>query len=92
MTRRDARRGGTEGPGKVEVAFPVDSAAAGVRLDRLLRKLLPDVPLSAIHRMIREGRARLGGENPPAGGKLRAASRRAQGESRARGEWWKQHA
>ncbi|MHC4252327.1 MAG: RluA family pseudouridine synthase [Planctomycetota bacterium] len=43
------------------VTLRITSADAGVRLDRLLRKLLPDVPLSGVHRMIRKGGALVDG-------------------------------
>ncbi len=43
------------------VTVRLSAADAGVRLDRLLRKLLPAMPLSAIHRMIRKGGALVDG-------------------------------
>jgi 23S rRNA pseudouridine955/2504/2580 synthase len=43
---------------RVEVTVP--PSLAGSRVDRLLRKLLPGVPLSRIHRMLREGDVRRG--------------------------------
>jgi 23S rRNA pseudouridine955/2504/2580 synthase len=43
------------------VEVVIDAASAGMRLDRYLRKLLPDVPLSGIHRMLRKGGALLKG-------------------------------
>jgi 23S rRNA pseudouridine955/2504/2580 synthase len=43
------------------VTFRVSAGEAGVRLDRLLRKLLPAMPLSSVHRMIRKGGALVDG-------------------------------
>ncbi|MHC5053163.1 MAG: pseudouridine synthase [Planctomycetota bacterium] len=43
------------------VTLRITSAEADVRLDRYLRKLLPDVPLSGVHRMIRKGGALVDG-------------------------------
>ena len=43
------------------VTLRVTSGEAGVRLDRLLRRLLPGMPLSRIHRMIRTGGALVDG-------------------------------
>ncbi|MFW5729013.1 MAG: S4 domain-containing protein, partial [Spirochaetota bacterium] len=39
----------------------------GVRIDRILRKLLRDVPLSHIYRMIRTGRVRVNGRRVKTG-------------------------
>jgi len=61
--------------GKVKVNIGVQGEHAGVRLDRLLRKLLPGVPLAGIHKTIREGRARRGDEL------LRASTRLVEGET-----------
>ncbi len=48
------------------VTLQMTSAEAGVRLDRILRKLLPEMPLSAIHKMIRTGSALVDGEKESA--------------------------
>ncbi|MDR2019919.1 MAG: RluA family pseudouridine synthase [Treponema sp.] len=44
----------------------------GRRLDRLLRKALPDLPLSAIHRLLRRGRVLTGGRAGGAADRIRA--------------------
>jgi len=44
-----------------EVEVMIGPAEAGVRLDRTLRKLLPKLPLSALHRMLRKGAVKLAG-------------------------------
>ncbi|MBN1810196.1 MAG: RluA family pseudouridine synthase [Planctomycetes bacterium] len=53
-----------------EVSYKVDAASAGMRLDRLLRRLLPDMPLSHIHRMIRKKQVRAGKKHPKAEGRF----------------------
>ena len=62
--RRAAHSGASKASGRgrkrVRFELEVGRAEAGVRLDRLLRNVLPNVPLSAIHRMIRKGEARRG--------------------------------
>ena len=42
----------------------------GRRLDRVLRRILPDVPLSAIHRVLRKGAVRVDGRRAQAGYRL----------------------
>jgi len=54
----------------IEIA--VDERADGVRLDRFVRKLLPELPLSRIHAMIRKREARLNGAPARGGDRLRA--------------------
>ena len=44
----------------------VDAATADQRLDRLLRRLLPTLPLSAIYRLLRSGKIRVDGKNADA--------------------------
>ncbi|MDR3193157.1 MAG: RluA family pseudouridine synthase [Treponema sp.] len=44
----------------------------GRRLDRILRKALPRMPLSRIHRLLREGRIRVDGRRAAAGDRVRA--------------------
>ncbi len=63
-------------PGRKRASFEfeIGRAEAGVRLDRVLRKLLPQVPLSAIHRMIREGQVRC------ARGRVKASDRFEPGD------------
>ncbi|MDR0450859.1 MAG: RluA family pseudouridine synthase [Treponema sp.] len=55
---------------------PVELLAApgdeGRRLDRVLRKALPRLPLSRIHRLLREGRIRVDGRRAGPGDRLRA--------------------
>lgn len=46
----------------------------GRRLDRLLRKSLGDLPLSAIHRLLRTGRIRVDGKKASAADRLRSGS------------------
>lgn len=48
---------------------------AGRRLDRVLRKMLPTLPLSGIHRLIRSGKIRVDGAKAGPGLKLNAGSR-----------------
>lgn len=42
----------------------------GRRLDRIMRKLLPQLPLSAIHRLLRQGLVRLGGKRAQASSRV----------------------
>jgi 23S rRNA pseudouridine955/2504/2580 synthase len=44
----------------------------GRRLDRVLRKALPQLPLSRIHRLLREGRIRVDGHRAAPGDRVRA--------------------
>jgi 23S rRNA pseudouridine955/2504/2580 synthase len=44
----------------------------GRRLDRVLRKALPGLPLSRIHRLLREGRIRVDGRTAALGSRVRA--------------------
>jgi 23S rRNA pseudouridine955/2504/2580 synthase len=44
----------------------------GRRLDRILRKALPDLPLSRIHRLLREGRIRVEGRRARPGDRIHA--------------------
>jgi len=44
------------------------------RLDRILRKAFPGLPLSAIHRMIRKGQVHIDGMSMPASFKPQAGS------------------
>jgi 23S rRNA pseudouridine955/2504/2580 synthase len=60
-------RGQTGIPAPIEVA----RSEEGLRLDRLLRRLLPRVPLSRIHRMIRRGEVRLSGRRASASTRVR---------------------
>jgi 23S rRNA pseudouridine955/2504/2580 synthase len=46
----------------------------GRRLDRLLRKALPDLPLSAIHRLLRRGRVLAGGKPGGAADRINAGT------------------
>ncbi|MDR1374551.1 MAG: RluA family pseudouridine synthase [Treponema sp.] len=46
----------------------------GRRLDRLLRKALPELPLSAIHRLLRRGRVLTGGKPGGAADRVRAGT------------------
>jgi 23S rRNA pseudouridine955/2504/2580 synthase len=48
---------------------------AGRRLDRILRRALPDVPLSGIHRLLRKGRVTVDGLPTGAAVKVKAFSR-----------------
>jgi len=52
------------------VTLRVTSGEAGVRLDRLLRRLLPGMPLSGVHRMIRTGGALVDGNRAKGGERL----------------------
>jgi len=63
---------------RVNVKIEVAAADAGARLDRLLRKLLPGVPLSRLHAMLRKGEVRrLSGGRPS---RMRAPDRLEAGE------------
>jgi 23S rRNA pseudouridine955/2504/2580 synthase len=42
------------------------------RLDRILRKLLPDLPLSALHRLLRKGKVTVNGKAAAPGERIRA--------------------
>jgi len=53
------------------VTLRVTSGEAGLRLDRLLRRLLPGMPLSGIHRMIRMGGALVDGNRVKGSERLR---------------------
>lgn len=53
----------------------VSASDAGQRLDRFLRKLLPDVPLSALHRMLRQRAITVDGERAGPGLRLVAGAR-----------------
>jgi 23S rRNA pseudouridine955/2504/2580 synthase len=44
----------------------IDTATADQRLDRLLRRILPDLPLSAIYRLLRSGKIRVDGKKADA--------------------------
>ena len=48
---------------------------AGRRLDRILRKALPDMPLSGIHRLLRKGRVLVNGKAGAAEDRVTAGSR-----------------
>jgi len=48
-------------PADRESLHEVAEGDAGQRLDRYLRKLLPDVPLSALHKWLRQGAVRVDG-------------------------------
>jgi len=52
----------------------VGPAEAGVRLDKLMRKLLPEMPLSGIHRMLRTGGALVDGRRVKGSERLREGS------------------
>jgi 23S rRNA pseudouridine955/2504/2580 synthase len=67
----------TAGPKRAAFELEIGRAEAGVRLDRLLRNLLPHVPLSAIHRMIREGHVLRG----RARGRVKASDRFEPGDA-----------
>lgn len=53
----------------------VSASDAGQRLDRFLRKLLPDVPLSALHRMLRQRAITVDGARAEPGLRLVAGAR-----------------
>ncbi|HHN46230.1 MAG TPA: RluA family pseudouridine synthase, partial [Planctomycetes bacterium] len=50
----------------------LDASADAVRADRLLRRLLPQIPLSHIHRMFRKGAIRVDGKKIGPAERLRA--------------------
>ena len=58
------------------IPMPLSLTAAadddGRRLDRILRKALRDLPLSAIHRLLRQGCVRVNGETAAAARRIRA--------------------
>ena len=60
----------------IVIPVPLTLTAAadddGRRLDRLLRKALRDLPLSAIHRLLRQGRIRVNGETAAPARRVRA--------------------
>ena len=47
-------------------AYPIGKNDQGRRLDRILRKLFPELPLSAIHRLLRTGKVRMDGRKAKA--------------------------
>ena len=55
-----------------ETAFTAGPNDEDARLDRLLRKLLKDVPLSHIYRMIRRGQVRVNGKRAKTGTRIHA--------------------
>jgi 23S rRNA pseudouridine955/2504/2580 synthase len=46
----------------------------GRRLDRILRKALPGIPLSALHRLLRKGRILVDGRPAGAGDRISSGS------------------
>jgi 23S rRNA pseudouridine955/2504/2580 synthase len=54
------------------VELPAGGGDEGRRLDRVLRKALPGLPLSRIHRLLREGRIRVDGCRAAPGDRVRA--------------------
>lgn len=48
--------------GAAPVQVTIDAGTADQRLDRLLRRLLPELPLSAVFRLLRSGRIRVDGK------------------------------
>jgi 23S rRNA pseudouridine955/2504/2580 synthase len=60
---------------RTSVSIDIDDRSEGMRLDRYLRKLLPAVPLSRIHTMIRKKQARLNGGPGRGNDRLRSGDR-----------------
>ena len=58
----------------------------GRRLDRILRKALRDLPLSAIHRLLRQGCIRVNGETAAADRRIQAGETITVSEAISRGE------
>ena len=45
-----------------KLEYTIDASTAGMRADRLVRKLFPRIPLSHIYKMLRKGRAKIEGK------------------------------
>jgi 23S rRNA pseudouridine955/2504/2580 synthase len=45
-----------------KLEYTIDVSAAGMRADRLVRKLFPRMPLSHVYKMLRKGRAKIAGK------------------------------
>jgi 23S rRNA pseudouridine955/2504/2580 synthase len=64
-------------PADREPPHEVAEGDAGQRLDRYLRKLLPEVPLSALHRWLRQGFVRVDGKKAEPGLRLQPGTQLA---------------
>jgi len=58
----------------MDKAYPIGMNDAGRRLDRIIRKLFPELPLSAVHRLLRTGKVRVDGKKAKADDRVQAGS------------------